>query len=58
MPSVLVEIGFITNREEEKYINSDEGQGEIVQNILNAVKSYKERLEGKPVPTETNTNKR
>ena len=58
MPSVLVEIGFITNRDEEKYINSDEGQSEIVQNILGAVRSYKERLEGKPVPTETNTNKR
>lgn len=58
MPSVLVEIGFITNREEEKYINSDEGQGEIVQNILSAVRSYKERLEGRPAPAETNTNKR
>ncbi|TMI62690.1 MAG: N-acetylmuramoyl-L-alanine amidase [Bacteroidetes bacterium] len=58
MPSVLVEIGFITNRDEEKYINSDEGQGEIVQNILTAIRSYKERLEGKPVPTESNTNKR
>jgi N-acetylmuramoyl-L-alanine amidase len=58
MPSVLVEIGFITNREEEKYINSDTGQGEIVQNILNALRSYKDRLEGRTTPAEVNPNKR
>ncbi len=38
MPSVLVEIGFITNKEEESYINSEEGQEEIVRNIINALK--------------------
>jgi N-acetylmuramoyl-L-alanine amidase len=26
MPSILVETGFITNEEEEKYLNSDAGQ--------------------------------
>ena len=26
MPSILVEIGFISNKEEEEYINSDSGQ--------------------------------
>lgn len=40
MPSVLVEAGFISNRDEEKYMNSEEGQKEIVQNITNAVKNY------------------
>jgi len=50
MPSVLVEIGFITNRDEEKYINSDEGQGEIVNNIVSAIKQYKDRLEGRLTP--------
>jgi N-acetylmuramoyl-L-alanine amidase len=47
MPSILVEIGFITNEEEEKYINSEEGQDAIVQSIINALKRYKELLEGK-----------
>ena len=45
MPSILTEIGFISNREEEKYINSDEGQEEIVMAIVNAVKQYKKEVE-------------
>jgi N-acetylmuramoyl-L-alanine amidase len=40
MPSILVETGFITNREEEKYLDSDEGQEEIVKNIVDALASY------------------
>ncbi|HEY0432993.1 MAG TPA: N-acetylmuramoyl-L-alanine amidase, partial [Chitinophagaceae bacterium] len=47
MPSVLVEIGFITSKDEEKYINSDKGQDEIVDNIVNAIKGYKQRLESR-----------
>ncbi|OLE55551.1 MAG: hypothetical protein AUG74_20305 [Bacteroidetes bacterium 13_1_20CM_4_60_6] len=45
MPSILVETGFITNKEEEQYLNSDEGQDEIVTNIINALKRYKTELE-------------
>ncbi len=45
MPSVLTEIGFISNSDEEKYINSDEGQEEIVMAIVNAVKQYKKEVE-------------
>lgn len=52
MPSVLVEIGFISNTEEEKFINSDTGQEEIVRNIFNAFKAYKEKLEAKTAVTE------
>ncbi len=40
MPSVLVETGFISNKEEEEYMNSNTGQAEIVQNILDALKKY------------------
>ncbi|MCC7401218.1 MAG: N-acetylmuramoyl-L-alanine amidase [Chitinophagaceae bacterium] len=47
MPSVLVEIGFISNPEEEQYINSDKGQNEIVSNIVNAFKIYKQKVENK-----------
>ncbi len=47
MPSVLVEIGFISNKEEEAYLLSPEGQTEIVSNIFNAIKKYKEKLESK-----------
>jgi N-acetylmuramoyl-L-alanine amidase len=45
MPSVLIEIGFLTNKEEEEYLNSDRGQDEIVENIINALSRYKQQLE-------------
>lgn len=45
MPSILVEAGFISNTEEEQYMNSEEGQNEIVQDILNAIKAYIASLE-------------
>lgn len=45
MPSILVETGFITNPEEEKYINSAAGQQEIVECITRAVKRYKQAIE-------------
>ncbi len=44
MPSVLVEVGFINNPEEEEYLNSAEGQNEVVQSILRAIKSYRKAL--------------
>jgi N-acetylmuramoyl-L-alanine amidase len=40
MPSILVETGYITNREEEDYLNSKEGQQELAECISRAVKSY------------------
>jgi N-acetylmuramoyl-L-alanine amidase len=45
MPSVLTEIGFISNPTEEDYINSPEGQEEIVTAIVNAIKQYKKEIE-------------
>ncbi len=46
MPSVLVEIGYLTNKEEEEYLNSDKGQEEVVENIVSALSLYKQQLEG------------
>ncbi len=48
MPSVLVETGFISNREEEEYLNSDTGQDEIVNNILDALKNYIAQVDKQP----------
>src|SRR5258708_16197910 len=39
MPSVLVETGFITNREEEDYLNSKNGQEDIAKCVTDAVKN-------------------
>ena len=40
MPSVLVETGFISDKDEEKYLDSENGQDEIVQNITSALSNY------------------
>ncbi len=46
MPSVLIEVGFLSNKEEEEYLNSDKGQDEVVQNIIDALVRYKNQVEG------------
>ncbi len=40
MPSVLIEMGFISNKEEEAYLMSENGQQAIVNGIVRAVKLY------------------
>lgn len=47
MPSVLTEIGFISNPQEEDYMLSEKGQNEIVQNLFDAIADYKKTVEGK-----------
>lgn len=46
MPAVLVETGFINNPRDEAYLNSSEGQAEIVQSIIRAIKKYKADIGG------------
>ncbi|MBW4889583.1 N-acetylmuramoyl-L-alanine amidase [Mucilaginibacter sp. HMF5004] len=45
MPAVLVETGFINNPKDEEYLNSEDGQNEIVASIVRAIKSYKKEIE-------------
>ncbi|MEO6167636.1 MAG: N-acetylmuramoyl-L-alanine amidase [Chitinophagales bacterium] len=45
MPSILIESGFLTNREEEKYLNSTTGQNEIAISVLQAIAQYKAEVE-------------
>ncbi|MBK9380425.1 MAG: N-acetylmuramoyl-L-alanine amidase [Chitinophagaceae bacterium] len=47
MPSVLIETGFISNPEEEKYLNSQEGQNELSECIIRALRKYISWLEEK-----------
>jgi N-acetylmuramoyl-L-alanine amidase len=46
MPSVLIETGFLTNGEEERYLKSDAGQDQIAEGILRAFRSYKAWIDG------------
>ncbi len=45
MPSILTETGFITNPDEEDYLNSDSGQSEVADAITRAVMRYKNFIE-------------
>jgi len=46
MPSVLIETGFLTNKNEEKYLLSEKGQTDIASSIFKAFKEYKIDMEG------------
>ncbi len=45
MPSVLVELGFISNPSEEDFLNSEIGQSYMASAIFRAIKDYKNELE-------------
>lgn len=47
MPSVLTEIGFISNAEDRKYMNSEEGKNKIATALFNAFSEYKAKVEGR-----------
>ena len=49
MPSVLVELGFISNKEEEVYLASEKGQQELATALFNAFSKQVE--EGKNIKT-------
>nr|WP_316930128.1 N-acetylmuramoyl-L-alanine amidase [Tamlana sedimentorum] len=46
MPSVLVELGFLTYRQEGAYLNSSRGQLQISSAITDAILDYKKKLDG------------
>lgn len=45
MPAILIETGFITNHDDERYLNSEKGQQELAECITRAVKRYKEEID-------------
>ncbi len=44
MPSVLVEVGFLSNKKEEDFLNSKKGQLKMANAIVGALKKYKDHL--------------
>ncbi len=44
-PSILIETGFLTNKTEEKYLTSDDGQQELAKAIFEAFEEYKNTVE-------------
>lgn len=45
MPSVLHELGFISNPSEEEFLNSDEGQNKMASGLFDAFKTYKQHID-------------
>ncbi len=47
MPSVLIELGFISNKEEESYMASAEGSMELAHAIFVAIRKFKSEYDGR-----------
>ena len=45
MPSVLIETGFLSNKEEAKFLKSTAGQEQIARSIYSSIKSYRKYYE-------------
>ncbi|NQV52747.1 MAG: N-acetylmuramoyl-L-alanine amidase [Flavobacteriales bacterium] len=51
MPSVLTELGFLTNKAEEDFLNSENGKVYMASAIYRAFKQYKADVEGVEIST-------
>jgi N-acetylmuramoyl-L-alanine amidase len=51
-PSILIETGFLTNKTEEAYLTSSDGQNDIAKSIFHAFEDYRNTIEkgGKLIP--------
>lgn len=45
MPSILIELGFLSHAEEEAFLISSEGQEQMAQSIVKSIARYKELVE-------------
>ncbi|MES1243540.1 MAG: N-acetylmuramoyl-L-alanine amidase [Acidobacteriota bacterium] len=52
MPAVLVELGFISNPDEEKKLQDPEYRSGLIQALVRSVQRYKALVENKPDPTQ------
>ncbi len=57
MPAILIELGFLSNAEEEAYITSEKGQQEMAEIITRSIQRYKNSLEMQMQGNKTNANK-
>ena len=47
MPSVLVELGYISNRDEERFMKSSDGQNRLASALYDAFNRYKKEYDRK-----------
>jgi N-acetylmuramoyl-L-alanine amidase len=53
MPSVLVEISFLTNRDEAALLRSDSYRQQVAQALLDGIMNYQRALKRTAVPRST-----
>lgn len=56
MPSVLVEIGFLTNASDRSFLKTENGQQTVAKGIFRAIRQYKKELE-KAAPVKMSNDK-
>lgn len=49
MPSILVELGFVSNAAEEAYMKSDEGQNEMAAQLFASFRTYKSQFDARNI---------
>ena len=49
MPGVLIELGFLSNMEEGRFLNSEDGQNKMAMQIAKAIISYKKEYFGEEI---------
>lgn len=47
MPSALIELGFLSNESERKYLVTEKGKSLMAQSIFTAISDYKQRFDGR-----------
>lgn len=57
MPSVLVELGYITTPDEERYLNSAQGINQLATSLYNAFRQYKDKQRKVTSPLKAPDNK-
>ncbi|HJR99968.1 MAG TPA: N-acetylmuramoyl-L-alanine amidase, partial [Flavobacterium sp.] len=57
MPGVLIEIGFLSNKVEGEYLNTEKGQNEMAKAIADAILSYKKQYFKSSSSTSSSTSK-
>jgi N-acetylmuramoyl-L-alanine amidase len=57
-PSVLVEVGFLSNKTEEKYLTTSNGQTYIASAIFRAIRDYKKQFDEKSTEVKSSARKK
>ncbi len=58
MPTVLVEVGFLSNPDEERVLRSDAGQRQVADSLVEGILAYRRQLDDRYRGMSAGSNKR